>query len=184
MPGSRRADARRCCGANRNTREILDYAWYFLSRGQLVTAEKGSDVGSDVVVPPEAGLRVGPLPLFRYRGSPDEEVLDIAQEVSRWIDEGESPGDIAVLYGNRFAGGFPWVEKLQRSFERAGIPWYWPTDPENPSKHLVGSRHDAVLICTMHSAKGLEFKNVILCAYLDDRPPTSSRSTGEWSTSA
>ncbi len=78
------------------------------------------------------------MPLFRYRGSPDEEVLDIAQEVSRWIDEGESPGDIAVLYGNRFAGGFPWVEKLQRSFERAGIPWYWPTDPENPSKHLVG----------------------------------------------
>lgn len=27
------------------------------------------------------------------------------------------------------------------------------------------------MICTIHSAKGLEFKNVILCAYLEDRPP-------------
>ncbi len=27
------------------------------------------------------------------------------------------------------------------------------------------------MICTIYSAKGLEFKNVILCAYLDDRPP-------------
>lgn len=155
----------------RNTREILDYAWFFLSRGALVTIDGGSEGESDVVVTPDAGLRHGPLPLFRHRGSPDEEVLDIAYEVRHWLGEGELPGDIAVLYGSRFAGGFPWVEKLQLSFDRIGVPWYWPTDPDNPSKDLVGARDDAVMICTMHSAKGLEFKNVVLCAYLADRPP-------------
>lgn len=155
----------------RNTREILDYAWGFLSRSPLITEAQVSDSRSDVVVPPDAALRSGTLPLFRYTQSPHAEVLDIAEAVGKWLEEGESPGDVAVLYGNRFAGGFPWVEKLQLSFDRSGIPWYWPTDPSDPSKHLVGSRQDAVLICTMHSAKGLEFKHVILCAYLDDRPP-------------
>ncbi|MBW3614672.1 MAG: ATP-binding domain-containing protein [Actinobacteria bacterium] len=154
----------------RNSREILDYAWSFLSRSALMTTD-GAEGDCDVVVPPEAGLRHGPLPLFRHHASPDEEVLDIAQEVDRWLNAGESPGDIAVLYGSRSAGGFPWVEKLQRSFERLRVPWYWPTNPDDPSKDLAGARDDAVMICTMHSAKGLEFKNVILCAYLDDRPP-------------
>ena len=155
----------------RNTREILDYAWSFLSRSPSLTVDGRSDAAPDAVVPPEAGLRHGPLPVLRHAGSPDEEVLDIAQVASRWLAEGESPGDVAVLYGSRSAGGFPWVDKLQRSFDRTGVPWYWPTDPDSPAKHLVGARADAVMICTMHSARGLEFKNVILCAYLDDRPP-------------
>lgn len=153
----------------RNTTEILDYAWLFLSRGIAIQDAAADDV--DVAVPPEAGLRRGPLPLFRHLGSPDEEVLDIANEVTTWIADGESPGDIAVLYGGRFTGGFEWVDKLRLAFDRVGVPWYWPVDPANQTKHLVGSRDDAVLICTMHSAKGLEFKNVILCGYLDDRPP-------------
>lgn len=155
----------------RNTSEILDYAWSFLSGSASMAVDGGAEGEFDVAVPPDAGLRHGPLPLFRYAGSPDEEVLDIAQEVRRWLSEGESPGDIAVLYGSRFTGGFPWVEKLGLAFDRVGVPWYWPTDPDQPTKHLVGSRDDAVMICTIHSAKGLEFKNVILCAYLGDRPP-------------
>jgi len=155
----------------RNTMEILDYAWTFLSRSAAITADGGLDAEADVVVPPDAGLRHGPLPLFRLAGSPDEEVLDIAREVGRWLAEGESAGDIAVLYGSKSAGGFPWIDKIRLAFDREGVPWYWPTDPDNPSKHLVGARHDAVTVCTLHSAKGLEFKNVILCAYLDDRPP-------------
>ena len=166
-----RADERKCCDNDRNTTEILDYAWSFLSRSSLVTDEGNADAESDVAVHPDVGLRHGPLPLFRHHGSPDAEVLDIAHEVSAWLAAGESPGDIVVLYGSCYAGNFPWVDKLRSSFDRAGVRWYWPTDPDAPSKNLAGARNDAVMICTIYSAKGLEFKNVILCAYLDDRPP-------------
>lgn len=155
----------------RNTRQILDYAWSFLSRGVSVAGGTGSEGDSDVVVAPDAALRPGPWPRFHLGASPDEEVLHIAQVVRGWLDDGESPGDVAVLYGSRWALSFPWIEKLQHSFDRAAVRWYWPTNRDDPKKHLVGARDDAVMICTIHSAKGLEFKNVILCAYLDDRPP-------------
>ncbi len=85
----------------RNTTEILDYAWSFLSRSSLVTDDGNADAESDVAVHPDAGLRHGPLPLFRHHGSPDAEVLDIAHEASGWLAAGESPGDIVVLYGSR-----------------------------------------------------------------------------------
>jgi len=163
----------------RNTREILDYAWFFLSRSASVSSADSSDAETDVIVPPGSGLRHGPLPLFRLAQSPDEEVLNIAKEVGKWLTEGESPGDIAVLYGSKSAGDFPWTDKLRFAFDRAGVPWYWPTDPADQAKHLVGSRNDAVMICTVHSAKGLEFKNVILCGYLNmlpsEEPETNRR---------
>ena len=155
----------------RNTREILDYAWFFLSQSASVFSAASSDAETDVIVPPDSGLRHGPVPLFNFARSPDEEVLNIAEEVGNWLTEGESPGEIAVLYGSRSAGGFPWTDKLRVAFDRAGVPWYWPTDPADQTKHLVGSRNDAVMICTVHSAKGLEFKNVILCGYLTMLPP-------------
>lgn len=158
----------------RNTRQILDFAWSFLSRQLSLGVELDDVSGStDVLVPPEAGERTGLLPVVAHHQSRDAEVLAIAAQVREWLDDGVPAGDIAVLYGARFAGGgFNWVDKIGQTFERASVPWYWPTDPGNPTaKANVGALRDKVLVSTIHSAKGLEFPRVILCAYLNDQPP-------------
>jgi superfamily I DNA and RNA helicase len=159
----------------RNTRQILDFAWSFLSRELSLGVDLDDSSGmTDTVVPPEASARNGALPLVQQLPSRDAEVHSIAATIREWLDEGVQAGDIAVLYGSRFAGGggFHWVDKLSVAFERVGVPWYWPTNPDDrAAKTTVGSRRDQVLVSTIHSAKGLEFPRVILCAYLDQRPP-------------
>lgn len=158
----------------RNTRQILDFAWSFLSRELSLGVDLDDGGSTEVVVPPEASMRNGVLPVVNHLPSRDAEVHTIASTVREWLDDGVPAGDIAVLYGSRFAGGggFHWIEKLDVTFERFSVPWYWPTDPDQQAaKTTVGSRHDRVLVSTIHSAKGLEFPRVILCAYLDEKPP-------------
>lgn len=157
----------------RNTRQILDFAWSFLSRELSLGVDLDDGGSTEVVVPPEASMRNGVLPIVRHLPSRDAEVHTIASLVKQWLDEGVPAGDIAVLYGSRFAGGgFHWIDKLEVAFERVKVPWYWPTDPNQQSgKTTVGASRDQVLVSTIHSAKGLEFPRVILCAYLEEKPP-------------
>jgi len=159
----------------RNTRQILEFAWLFLSKEISIGVEldDASD-STDVVVPPEASERTGPLPVVQVCPSRDAEVLFIARRVSEWLKGDVAPGDVAILYGSRFAGGggFNWIDKIGMALDQAGVPWYWPTAPSDPTgKATVGSRRDRVMLSTIHSAKGLEFSRVILCAYLDEHPP-------------
>ncbi len=85
------------------------------------------------------------------------------------------PGDIAVLYGARFVNGFPWTDSLIKALAAAEVPVFWATDPDAPSaKYQLGQHADRVVLSTIFSAKGLEFAHVIMCGYLDDRPPEHS----------
>jgi UvrD-like helicase family protein/AAA domain-containing protein len=159
----------------RNTRQILDFAWSFLSKEISIGVELDDPSDStDVVVPPEASERSGPLPVVQKCPSRDAEVLFIARQASEWLKGDVAPGDVAILYGSRYAGGggFNWIDKIGMALDQARVPWYWPTDPSDPTgKATVGSRRDQVMLSTVHSAKGLEFPRVILCAFLDEHPP-------------
>lgn len=157
----------------RSTREILDYAWEFVMRGGDLHPDANPDVeDATAVIPPQATPRSGPLPLWLYRDSPQAEVTEIARYCRDQIKGGLAPGEIAVLYGVRNAGRFEWPQGLMRAFDAFQVPYRWVTDPDAKKDHAnLGADRDWVAICTIASAKGLEFPHVLLCGYLDDRPP-------------
>lgn len=157
----------------RSTREVLDYAWRFVMRGGDLRADETPDVDDEtVVIPPQSTPRSGPLPLFLFKESPQAEVTAIAHYCRRQIDAGAAPRDIAVLYGVRNAGRFEWPTALLRAFAAFDVPCRWVNDPDHRvDRGALAADRDWVAISTIASAKGLEFRYVILCGYLEDRPP-------------
>lgn len=52
------------------------------------------------------------------------------------------------------------------------MPVYWVTDPDHDeNRDHVGEETSRIVLSTIHWAKGLEFSHVLMCGYLDDRPP-------------
>ncbi|MEO5679914.1 MAG: 3'-5' exonuclease [Acidimicrobiales bacterium] len=158
----------------RNTKEILEYAHAFLLKGGDVLLDDGRGGGDEtVVVPPKLSPRHGPLPMLLHGESPVQEVLSIASRCRKLLDGGTSPSAIAILYGSQWAGGFHWPGNLSRALSRQDVPYFWVTDPESrTNKDNVGADPTMVTLSTIHSAKGLEWKHVFLCGYLDDKPET------------
>ncbi len=53
---------------------------------------------------------------------------------------------------------------------------FWALDPEHrDNRDHLGEDRTKVVVSTIHGTKGLEFRHVLLCGYLDDRPPEQSR---------
>jgi len=156
----------------RNTKEILEYAHHFLLRGGDIRLDDGRGEGDEtVVVPPKLSPRHGPVPLVLHGDSSAHEVVSIAVRCRELLDEGASPSTIAILYGSQWAAGFQWPVNLVKALSREGVPCFWVTDPEGWSnKDNVGADPSKVTLSTIHSAKGLEWKHVFLCGYLDDKP--------------
>jgi len=158
----------------RNTREVLEFAHGFLLKGGDVRLDVGADASDEsAVIPPTLSSRHGPVPLFLYSDSPQLECLAIAEHCADRIAKGSSPGSIAVLYGSRWAGGFDWLTTLRGTFERLRVPYYWATNPEDRSgKDTLGADPDPerVVVSTIHSGKGLEWRHVVLFAIFDDSP--------------
>ena len=156
----------------RNTREILGYAHEFLLKGGEVRLDDGRGDGDEtVVVPPRLSPRHGSFPLLLHADSPAHEVLSIATRCRELLDRGTPPSAIAVLYGSQWAAGFHWPGSLVKGLAREGVPCFWVTDPDSRSnRDNVGADPSKVTLSTIHSAKGLEWKHVFLCGYLDDKP--------------
>lgn len=156
----------------RNTREILEFAHDFLMKGGDVRLDAGAEVSDEsAVVPPTLSTRHGPVPLFLVSDSPQLECVSIAEHCADRIAKGSFPGSIAVLYGSRWAGGFDWLTALPKAFQRLGVPYRWATDPsDRTGKDTLGADPKQVVVSTIHSAKGLEWRHVVLFAIFDDRP--------------
>jgi len=156
----------------RNTREILEFAHDFLVRGGDVRLDADAESSDEsAVIPPTLSTRHGPPPLLLRSDSPQLECLAIAQHCAKCMAAGSSPGSIAVLYGARRAGdgSFDWITGLRAAFARCGVPYSWATD-DAYGKDNLGADPDRVVLSTIHSAKGLEWRHVVLCAIFDDRP--------------
>jgi hypothetical protein len=163
----------------RNTREILEYAHNFVTAGGDFEVSGDPDPeDARATVLPTFSPRSGPLPLLLSSGSPQEEVLAIARHCQALIGDGVVAGDIAVLYGATRIGQFDWPDAIRSVFSELAIPWFWATDPfRSEHRDQIGKDRSKVVLCTIQSAKGLEFRHVILCGYLDDKPPEDSRVT-------
>lgn len=161
----------------RNTREILEYAHTFLLHGDDFELDgDGSAEDETVIIPPKASDRSGPLPLLIRTDTPQQELLEIARRCRALLDAGTTPGQIGVLYGSGRAGGFSWPTELLKLFAAEGLPVFWVTDPsQGRNKDEAGADDSKIALSTIHSAKGLEFRHVFLCGYLDDSPPMQER---------
>ncbi len=120
----------------RSTKEILDYAWSFVLAGQEFRPEATPDVEDEMaVIEPQTSPRSGPLPLWLRLDTPQAEVTEIARYVRERIAGGLGPGDIAVLYGARYAGGFDWPGNLVRAFGEFGVPCQWVNSNDFQAGH-------------------------------------------------
>lgn len=156
----------------RNTREILEWAHSFLIRGGDVRLDAGAEASDETaVIPPTLSTRHGPIPVVMKSSTQGMECVAVAEFCAGRIAKGSPPSSIAVLYGARWAGGFDWPDALQRAFRQRGVPHRWATDPKDPrGKDTLGADPDRVVISTIHSAKGLEWRHVVLVGIFDDRP--------------
>jgi hypothetical protein len=160
----------------RNTREILEYAHSFVMAGGGYEISTDPDPDNETTITaPHFSTRSGPLPLVISAPSRQGEILNLAIQCRSLLDRGVEPGDIAILYGVASTGGFNWPQNIQQVFARENIPILWANDPAYPDRRdHIGEDTTKILLCTIFSAKGLEYRHVILCGFLDDQPPEQS----------
>ena len=145
----------------RNTRQILDLAWKFLSGEDFNPSRRTGADDEGALIPPEAGYRDGPPPQVLTCGDLREEARTIAREVERLLSEGVRIGDIAILYGT------PNLEKELESelAERRGLPYFhikrYGNEPRD-RRDIALKKTGHLRVSTIQGIKGLEFSRVLL----------------------
>jgi len=152
----------------RNTREILQFASAFLvAGGDLEIDESPDPENENAVIPPEAAKRRGPWPTLQICEDTREEATNVVQRVRRWASNGAGPRSIGVLYGTSRDGNAAAIYEALRSSK---IDVFWLSDPKNKeAKDYLSSVRSSIVLSTIHSAKGLEFPYVVLCALWKDQ---------------
>jgi superfamily I DNA/RNA helicase len=136
----------------RSTREIIEVAMEVIRDSPTITAELES--AGDGIVEPEkeyTRFRHGPLPVLLSFESPEQEYKGVGQEISSLLQQGYLPKNIVILQRHR--GG---IGELSRALRTCGVAC-------RVVKGDLDIAEPAVKICTLHSAKGLEFDIVFIC---------------------
>lgn len=138
-----------------------------------------------------ASRRVGPntcrrtnhsRPVLVEAGNHARQVEAAVEIVRRWI-QGErgghrarpiAPEDIAIFYPRLERGGRLLDDLLERL--EAVAPTRWLSDRKNPQSHL-GIHEKAIKVQTVHSAKGLQYKSVVIL--WTDQLPTKDEAMDE-----
>ena len=128
----------------RTTLENLRYALGVLAGEEYEDAE-----GLKVTTKGYRSARSGPKPKKRATKSDAEQLDMIAEDISRWIDDGVRAETIAVLTASNTA-----AKKVQQGLAQRGISVALLTSPR-----VTGGQPVAM---TMHTAKGMEFSRVVL----------------------
>jgi len=135
----------------RNTAEILSVALH-CAHG-LFNERTVVDGEAPIVAPSTAGRR-GPMPVLVRATSETEEAALIAERVAGTIADGGRPEEVVILC--RYKRG---MEAIQHRLRRQGIEARLPSEGR---RHIGHAADAAVMIETMHRAKGLEFKHVFV----------------------
>jgi superfamily I DNA/RNA helicase len=144
----------------RNTQEILALAW------EVAQAEQPDDESeTHVRIKPEKARRHGPMPIYRTCQTEIEEQAIIAELIRSFKALGLADTDIAVLYARQ---GGTRINNLVAALRRTENV-VWISDATNRLARDRWVSTPGVRVCTIHSAKGLEFPAVILCA-VDQMP--------------
>lgn len=105
----------------------------------------------------------GPAPNMAECGSPDDEITVVADWIKKRSEEGVQPHELAV-----FVRSEQELDRARSSVEKTGLPYKVLDDN-------VATTHGHVSVCTMHQAKGLEFRAVVVMACDDEVLPLQSR---------
>ncbi len=146
----------------RNTKEILEFAFRFLTGGTLRAEDVPEMEDESAVISPESAQRSGPSPELRLTRDPRENVRATVETVKAWLAKGARPRGVAVLYAS--SNGPAAAAGLHEALRAAAIQVFWATNPgDKGAKMRLASATEPVVLCTIHSAKGLEFPRVALC---------------------
>jgi hypothetical protein len=147
----------------RNTKQILEFAWQV---AQSVLPDDPDDGGTRIRVLPRKATRQGPVPRFQGCSSADMERVLITRLVEELKARGVPDSEIAVLYPRADrgrAGGPGLVDSICDALGRVGPVCRIRGDQDAKAlrRSLEGP---GVRVMTIHAAKGLEFRAVILAA--------------------
>lgn len=139
----------------RNTREILEFAMNFLTGSSDWTDGKFDPDDETAVVPPEASRRTGLPPRVVACADTTREAAEVAERVSKHLERGASPDDVAVIYGNSSM-----VTELMQAFTVRNISF---AHIFSGGKENVINAKGKVRIANLYQFKGLEFGAVFIC---------------------
>ncbi len=143
----------------RNTREILEFASTFLLGAEQDKINESFD-DENSVIPPESSKRRGAAPkliFVRDVSAEVNETIRVIQEELKALRPGQK---IAVLYPGPDGKDRGYL--LDRRMNECNIKHFWVKSGES-AKGRLGTATEPVLLCTVHSSKGLEFPKVVIC---------------------
>ncbi|MDR1832500.1 MAG: ATP-dependent helicase [Fusobacteriaceae bacterium] len=111
----------------------------------------------------------------------EQEAAYITEKIRELKAQGVSPGEIAILYRNRYA-----ALHIRKALKEAGLPFAVREAGEDASlpdkaetaEKPVGETRERVALFTVHSSKGLEWDYVFLPVLLDGVFPASRDAEG------
>ncbi len=105
----------------------------------------------------------GPMPIIQSYANVTSEIDGVKTQIDQWITEGVNPHEIGV-----FVRSEEQVPRACEAIKTAGLKF-------RILDEYVETNQGDVSICTMHLAKGLEFKAVVVMACDDEVLPLQSR---------
>jgi Nuclease-related domain/AAA domain/UvrD-like helicase C-terminal domain len=137
----------------RNTAEVLALAMHCAQRLLADAHESGDDDRVPLVQPASAGRR-GRLPLLLQARDADDEAEQVAQRIVSALAEGLSPDEIGIVCRAKYL-----MKPIERALARRGLPLQ--SMAATAYRHFDW-KHPSIKLLTMHSAKGLEFRLVVV----------------------
>jgi superfamily I DNA and RNA helicase len=138
----------------RNTKEIIEFTW----RVTQAAAPEEDGCETHVRVRPKAVLKRGPVPTHRPCATFPEEVQAVAELAAHFRAAGVPSERIGILYLRDERGR---VRQLYDSLAGRGVGVCWVTTKDDDTARDQFITRPGVRLCTVHSAKGLEFQAVI-----------------------
>lgn len=105
----------------------------------------------------------GPFPQCRVLRSLDDEIVAVADKLYSLLERGFQTDEIGI-----FVRSEAQMPRARAALKKSGLPW---SELENTSRPAAGR----IAISTMHLAKGLEFRAVIVMACDDEVIPLQER---------
>jgi hypothetical protein len=146
----------------RNTKEILEAAYWMLMRGNAHDTTNDQDLDDpSVVVHPEASSRRGADPRVVSARDRAAEIRAVCDQLEAWHAGGVAWSDMLVLFGSERA----YQGSLYHECQRRDIPYFCITFGKN--KRKVMEAGETVRASTIQSMKGVEFSHVAICGVND-----------------
>jgi superfamily I DNA/RNA helicase len=105
----------------------------------------------------------GPLPKIQVHPDPEAEIATVAQWLKERTSEGVQPHEIGIFVRSEAE-----LVRAKEAAAKATLPYKLLDDQ-------VETLHGHAALCTMHLAKGLEFRAVVVMACDDEVIPLQSR---------